>query len=741
MTAHKSLWIYIFGFFLSFFMLANAHALDEYKPYNHERILLKIKSGISHDFSNSNIDKFGSTIIKKFTLVPDLYLIHLPSDLSVETALSYYKEQPEVEYAEPDYYAFVDDDNESPGIQTADPQFPVQWALNNTGQSGGTIDADINAVESWLIEVGNQTPVIGIIDSGVDYNHNDLNANLWNNSGEIAGNAIDDDVNGYVDDVYGINAINGSGNPFDDFHHGTRVAGIIGAIANNLIGISGVMNVANIASCKFLNSSGTGSSSDAIECMQYFANLKTRFYSPENIVAINNSWILNTKSQAMQDAITQLRSLEIIFIAAAGNAGTNNDVVPTYPANYPVTNIIAVAATDRNDLKPSFSNYGKATVHVAAPGASIISTTPNQLYGTSSGSSLAAPHVTGLIGLLASEFPGMTWSQLKNLAIAGGEVLPNLANNTMSSRRIRGADLLGVGSLTCSNQIVQARMAPLNTTVFVAKNASLNLKALHIVCDSPNGDLTIYDDGVTTVTLADNGLNGDDYADDGVYALNWIPTIEGTYNLDFGNGDIVSVRVYDPSTWHGYNVSIDGVFTAENFTGTSLGGGDETLATLTSPFPIKIGGDSLGFNNLYISSNGAISLTDPVIVPGINTTLPIASPATLIAPFWDDLTFTLAGAAIYYQVLGTAPNRKLVIEWRTFKHFNVSGTGTFQVIFYEDSSNFRMAYKDTDLGSAAYNFGKSATVGVQLSGTLFTQYSYLMPSAPSNRSLLFTLQP
>jgi subtilisin family serine protease len=714
-------------------------------------VLVKTKKTNDTDQLNKQSKKFGAKISKKYTIIDGLYLIDLPPNRSVEEAIAFYNKLPMVEYVEPDYFASVVpvDDQETirhePGVEVTDPLFPNQWALENIGQSGGTIDADINAPESWLVETGSLDFVVGVIDSGVDYNHNDLTANLWQNSLEIPGNGIDDDGNGYIDDVYGINAITGSGDPLDDYLHGTHVTGAIGAVGDNSLGISGIMQVARVLNCKFLNSTGVGNSSDAIECMQYFANLKTRAFDPIDLVAINNSYVIAGQSQAFQDAIVQLRDLGVIFVAAAGNNSTNNDTTPRYPAGYPVTNIISVAASTRTDTLLAASNYGKLTVLLGAPGQSIQSTVPGQNYGYLSGTSNAAPYVTGLIGLLKSAFPGLTWASLKNLTIAGGEEIASLTTKTLSGRRIRGADLSGVGSLSCSGQIVKGRLAPLLSSLNIAVNSSLSLKALHINCENPNGDITLYNDGTTIVTLADGGVSGDDVAGDGVYSLDWTPTLAGNYTLDYGNGDTISIRVYDPATWKGYNINVDSTFTKETITGTSLGAGDETLSTLASPFPIKIGGDTIGFSTLYISSNGAISLTDAVLASGVNKSIPYTPPpaaATLLAPFWDDLTFSATGANIYYQTLGTAPNRKLVLEWRNFRHFNSTvGVGTFQVIFYEGSANIRYSYIDTDLGNSAYNSGKSATVGIYLPSGLHTQYSYLTPSVPSNRSLYLTLKP
>lgn len=724
----------------------NASIADD-QSFAPKKVLVKTKAGLDGLLSLAS-QEIEAQIVKNYRVVEGLHLIELPDHLSVAEAIEFYRGLPEVEYAEPDYQAFVPTDEqkeEGPSINTPDPLFANQWGLENVGQNGGTIDADINGPEAWLVNNGTQDIVLGVIDSGVNYTHNDLAGNLWQNSLEIAGNSIDDDGNGYVDDIYGINAITGTGNPLDDYIHGTHVSGTIGAVGDNGLGISGVMQVAQVANCKFLNSSGSGNASDAIECIEYFAALKTRSFDPVDILAINNSYVIAGQSQAFFDAIVSLRDLGIIFVAAAGNNNTNNDITPRYPASYPISNVLSVAATTRTDAVLSTSNYGKVSVMLGAPGQSIYSTTLSQNYGYLSGTSNAAPHVTGLLGLIKSQFPGLTWAEVKNLAIAGGEQITSLSTKTLSGRRIRAIDVGGVGSFSCTDQIVQGRLAPIATSLTIPVNGVLNLRALHINCANPNGDLTLYDDGTTVVTLADAGTDGDDVAADGVYSLNWTPTIAGTYSLDFGNGDYVNVQVYDPSTWKGYNINVDGTFTRETITGTSLAAGDETLATLASPFPILLGGDATGFSTLYVSSNGAISLTDAVLASGANKSIPFTAPPavyTLLSPFWDDLTFSLAGANIYYQTLGSAPNRKLVLEWRNFRHFNsAAGTGTFQVIFYEGSPNIRYSYIDTDLGNASYNSGKSATVGIYLPSGLHTQYSYLTPSVPSNRSLYLTLKP
>lgn len=276
----------------------------------------------------------------------------------------------------------------------------------------------ISAANAWDISSGSTDLIALTIDTGVDYNHPDLQKNLWKNPLEIPGNSIDDDGNGYIDDVYGINAITNTGNPADDNGHGTHVAGIIGAQANNGIGVAGVSPNVKIVAAKFLNSSGTGSLSNAIKAIAYGNALKKAGY---NIVVSNNSWGSVSYSDALKVAIQDSEKLGILFVAAAGNSATNNDSSPFYPASYAVPNVISVGSVDAGAIYSSFSNYGPTTVHIAAPGGSILSTIPGSMYAYKSGTSMAAPHVTGVVVLTQSVCSGvLTAPQTKDIILNNG---------------------------------------------------------------------------------------------------------------------------------------------------------------------------------------------------------------------------------------------------------------------------------------------------------------------------------
>ena len=286
--------------------------------------------------------------------------------------------------------------------------------MNNTAQTGGTADVDIDAPQAWDLTTGSNDVVVGIVDTGINYNHPDLQTNVWVNPGEIAGNSIDDDGNGVIDDIHGFNAIDSTGNPNDDNGHGSHVSGTIAGRGNNNSGVAGVNWQTKLMGLKFLDGSGSGSISAAITAIEYAVNMKNRGV---NIRVLSNSWGGGGFSQALEDAITQANQAGILFVAAAGNDNNNNDSNPTYPAGYEVTNVLSVAALDHNGNRAYFSNYGETTVDLAAPGVDILSTSLGQGYATLSGTSMATPHVSGVAALVLSREPNLTVTALKDRLI------------------------------------------------------------------------------------------------------------------------------------------------------------------------------------------------------------------------------------------------------------------------------------------------------------------------------------
>ncbi len=343
------------------------------------------------------------------------------SGMTTEQAIERLRKDPNVLYAEPNYEIRID-------VAPNDPRFPELYGLHNTGQTGGTAGADIKATEAWDLFTGDPTLMIGVIDTGVDYNHPDLAANVWTNPGEIPGNDIDDDDNGYVDDVHGYDFANNDGDPFDDNGHGTHVSGTIAAVGDNNTGIVGVDWRAKVVGIKFLNGGGSGTTAGAIAALQYGIAVGVRLTS--------NSWGGGDFSQALLDAINAAGAAGQLFIAAAGNASTDTDVTPQYPAAYDSPYIISVAATDHNDNLASFSNFGATTVDIAAPGVNILSTLPGNGYGTLSGTSMATPQVSGVAALTWGRLPAITNLQVKNLLLAAADVKAALAGKCVTGGRL-----------------------------------------------------------------------------------------------------------------------------------------------------------------------------------------------------------------------------------------------------------------------------------------------------------------
>jgi subtilisin family serine protease len=352
---------------------------------------------------------------------------------STEALLNRYRKNPFVEYAEPNGLFHVT-------LTPDDPRFLELYGLHNTGQSGGTIDADIDAPEAWDLQTGNSDIIVADIDTGVDFNHPDLAANIWTHPGEIPDNGIDDDGNGFIDDVRGWNFVGNNNNPLDDHGHGTHTSGTIAAVGNNGVGVVGVSWRAKIMPVKFLSASGSGTFEAAASAIIYSANMGARLS--------NNSWGCGPSpgcfSQTVEDAIAFANSKGMLFVVAAGNSNNNNDVTITYPCTSNQPNVVCVAATDRNDQKASFSNYGATTVDLGAPGVSTLSTVPMEScllcdpsgYRLLSGTSMATPHVTGAAALVLTQSPTWTAVQLKSAILTSVDPIPALAGRTVTGGRL-----------------------------------------------------------------------------------------------------------------------------------------------------------------------------------------------------------------------------------------------------------------------------------------------------------------
>jgi len=390
----------------------------------------------------------------------DVNVVDLPRDLAVAEAVRAYEESPDVAYAEPNFKL-------QPAVAPSDPNYRDLWGLNNTGQTGGTPDADIDAPEAWDTQTGSAQTVVGVIDEGIDVNHPDLRDNIWTNSGEVPGNQQDDDGNGYVDDVNGYDFANNDAGVYDPDpltgdgdEHGTHVAGTIAATGNNGVGITGVNWDAQVASLKFLGTNG-GSTSDAVEAINYAVS--------EGMDISNNSWGGGGRSQALEDAIQRADAAGHIFLAAAGNGGSdgvgdNNDATPDYPASYGVPNIVSVAATNDTDRLASFSNFGATTVDIAAPGVGILSTLPGNSYGRFSGTSMATPHVAGVAALIKSQEPGLDDAQVKAKLLQYAEEKQSLQGKVATNGRLNALGSLAENSDTTKPRVASPRPAPGGST-------------------------------------------------------------------------------------------------------------------------------------------------------------------------------------------------------------------------------------------------------------------------------------
>jgi subtilisin family serine protease/subtilisin-like proprotein convertase family protein len=460
----------------------------------------------------------GTRLGAELPMVDGLYEVELRGGQKVNTVVNAYRHLPGVLYAEPDYIV-------RPSAIPNDTSFGSQWQMNNTGQTFGKYDADIDAPEAWDITTGNGSSIVAVIDTGVDYTHPDLAANIWTNPGEIAGNGIDDDGNGYIDDVHGWDFANNDNDPMDDYGHGTHVAGILGAVGGNGKGVAGTMWHVQIMPLKFIAANGVGTVSDAIRALDYAVLMGAK--------VSNNSWGRADNDPAFVDALERARINGHIFVTAAGNNVRNLDQQPVYPASYNVDNVVAVASVDKNGKLATTSNWGVNTVDLAAPGDNVYSTLPGNRYGSMSGTSMASPLVTGAAALLYEQHPDWTYQQVIDRLKQTVDHRPELAGKVSSGGILNLARALRddlttetgprVASITTFNTLTVSKLRvtfadtldPIQPATFTAADIKLY---------KPNGTaITIT--SVATVT-------GSKYMQfDITFAAQTVP---GTYRVEVG---------------------------------------------------------------------------------------------------------------------------------------------------------------------------------------------------------------
>jgi len=418
--------------------------------------------------------------------------IKLTEDIDVMTAIEILRRKEGI-YAEPNYQIEVSNIPNDPGYDSL-------WAMDN-----------IDAPGAWNVTTGSKEVVVPVIDTGIDYNHPDLKDNIWTS---------DQGHHGY-------NAVNDSYYPLDDNGHGTHIAGTIGAVGDNDMGVVGINWNVSLMGVKVLDSEGSGNLGDVISGLEYILEMKRE---GENIVATSNSWWGNSHSQLLYETIEKHLEEGILFVTAAGNRGQNNGVHPSYPANYDLPNVISVAATDKNDGLAGFSNYGRRSVHVGAPGVDINSTVLDAEYAHKNGTSMAVPHVSGLAALLASHNTSYDYNNLKNVILSSADSFDSLRNRTLIDGRINASN--SIKQSPDPEDIQFWVHQPFVTTQWREKTRitiSLNDGVNPIHGANVRVEFSTEED---PVNLVDDGSGMDQVANDGYYTAEWRPQTSGEVTLN-----------------------------------------------------------------------------------------------------------------------------------------------------------------------------------------------------------------
>ncbi len=843
----------------------NQKAEPQYVP---GEVLVRFQKGVSTAQVQALHRQLGTTVLLESRMVPGLQWVKLPVNLSVKRAIELFQQSGLVQYAEPNYIVHVlqasypndpfvqinqtstyqsQCDPESPDtdgkswftyawdLQMATPCTYVDPFLCPSGYGCGGNNAsrpDLGVLPcndplkcfaplepqgAWthVSQTTTQDVLVMVIDTGVDYTHVDVAANVWVNPGEVPGNGLDDDNDGIVDDVHGIRTIGAGGegpgcgsanfgDPMDDFGHGTHVSSTIAARANNLaglVGMGGLPNRVKIVGCKFLDSSGTGTTADAIKCFEYAYYLKVN--RGFNLVATSNSWGGGGFSWALYDAIAANRDAGILAVFAAGNDASDNDTTDSFPSNYDLDNLIAVGSMNQHDCASGFSNWGGRSVDIFAPGSLIVgacpwpligmcSGDPNFQYVYASGTSMATPHVTGLAALLKAVNPNLQWWQIRNIILTtgvastrtdaacsavggsgddvdGGTFQSYTGDGTPAGKKsvtdkrinaLRAAQVAAAGSGP-GDYDLQARIWPYGMGPFSATQGHpfvmkvINVNGWNV---GAAGSVTAtINPGGCTVTFVDDGTYPDQVAGDGIFVgsfdfttapCNSVPqTYTITIQVNATTIETLTVNVAAPGATYTVGPGTAPMTTDVCSTGTVvLSGSDDGEANFTTVGAYPFAGAL--YTQWRAGNNGALLAgVTTGDVPFTNAPLPTASFDKALAIYWDDLygLGTPTGTVVYEEVpAGDARNTTgenlLVVAWCNQAHYSFGGPDrwTLQLAIGQTTGSIWYQYFDTTGQDPSVDACASATVGVQTSPTAATQYSFNSPSCPDGTVLKFT---
>ena len=657
--------------------------------------------------------------------------VKLPEGKNVKQAIAELrnKKDPRILKVEPNYRVRL------LGVPN-DPLFAQLWAMRNTGQTGGRANADIDAVLAWDITTGSDNVIVAVIDTGIDYTHQDLADNMWTNAREIPGNGIDDDRNGFVDDIHGYDFVNDDGDPMDEHSHGTHCSGTIAGRGNNRIGVTGINWQCKVMACRFLDENGSGTTDNAIDAINYAV--------ANGADILSNSWGGGEYSEALAEAISNANDHGVLFVAAAGNDSRNTDLVPNYPSCYNFANVIAVAATDHTDALASFSNYGQHSVHLAAPGVSILSSVLDNAYAKYSGTSMATPHVAGVAALLLAQYPSMSLSELKFRLMWTGDEIDALSSKTITGRRLNAYNALtaqpSLTILTPNTQTtwVQGFDWPIQW-ISIGGSGTVNIFLLKAGAVVEQLAANVPNTGEFSWSIPSTVAVGSDYRisiTDGVstdesdvnFAVSDTMTDYFTqlFNADTGRFDLSKKSLLltpdDSSSKYTPCLKAITALPVNPADGTDLGLGDDDSRIVTlSGHSVRFYGES--YSRFYVGSNGYITFDSSDRSYSESEVMHFSKKR--ISAFFRDLNPADGGSVVVKET-----NDCVVVAWQNIRDYDTGSINTFEVeMFYEGPIRLSWLSVGSKYGMAGLSEGLSTPINFQQSDV--SKYAICPPELQS----------